>query len=318
MVLIPAGEFTMGASPGDLDARPDEKPAHRAAVSAFWIDRTEVTNAQFARFIAATNYITTAERLVEWDTLKQQLPPGTPKPPDDQLQPGALVFHAPDVAPGTHVPLGNPSLWWRWTPGANWRHPEGPASSIEGKERHPVVQVSFEDAQAFATWAHKRLPTEAEWERAARANLEGTIFPWNSAFEQSPPTGFRANLWQGDFPLHNDASDRWGDAGPGGDGFITTAPVGSFPPNPFGLYDMAGNVWEWCQDKYEPYAERSYTDTEPEPLHNLNPATADRVMRGGSYLCSEQYCTGYRVSARMKTSPDTALMHLGFGCAADK
>ena len=276
MVLIPAGEFTMGSEAAD--ARPNEGPVRRVRTDAFLIDRTEVTNAQFAEFVAATGYVTVAERPVDWELLKQQVPPGTPKPPDEMLQPGALVF----TPPAGPVPLDDPSGWWSWTPGACWRHPEGPASDISTRMDHPVVQVAFDDACAYAAWAGKRLPTEVEWERAARGGLEGTRFVWGDG----PLDATRCNVWQGDFPHRNSAED----------GFVRTAPVGTYPPNGFGLVDMAGNVWEWCSDEFAP---------------------GERVHRGGSYLCNPAYCSSYRPSARMGCTPDTALGHLGFRCARD-
>ena len=276
MVLVPAGEFLMGSN--DADARPNESPARRVTVGAFFMDRTEVTNAQFAEFVAATGYMTVAERPVDWDVLRRQVPPGTPKPADEMLQPGALVF----APPGTPVPIDDPSGWWSWTVGACWRHPEGPGSDISGRMDHPVVHVAFDDAVAYATWAGKRLPTEAEWERAARGGLEGKRFVWgDGALDPS-----RCNVWQGDFPWRNTAED----------GFVRTAPVGTYAPNGFGLVDMAGNVWEWCSDKFAP---------------------GERVHRGGSYLCNPSYCSSYRPSARMGCTPDTALGHLGFRCVRD-
>lgn len=310
MVWIPAGEFTMGSDAPD--ARPDEHPAHRVRMKGFWIDRHEVTNDEFAAFVAATKYVTVAERPVDWELLKQQVPPGTPKPPDEMLQPGSLVFTPTTEA----VPTNDASQWWRWVSGANWRHPEGPGSSIEGKGNHPVVQVAFEDAQAYAAWAGKRLPTEAEWEYAARGGLDGATFVWgNDALDAT-----RCNVWQGEFPYRNTRED----------GFVTTAPVGSFPANGYGLVDMAGNVWEWCSDQYSPsaYADRvlaaggsreiacpSGPSTTRDPRNPYS--TESRVHRGGSFLCNPSYCSSYRPSARMACTADSSLQHLGFRCVKD-
>ncbi|MFM8699310.1 MAG: SUMF1/EgtB/PvdO family nonheme iron enzyme, partial [Phycisphaerales bacterium] len=239
MAWIPGGEFSMGST--DPLARPDEQPVHRVRVNPFWMDETEVTNAQFAAFVAATGYRTVAERPIDWEELKKQVPPGTPKPDGAMLQPGSLVF----TPPTSPVALGDASAWWRWLPGTCWKHPDGPGSSIAGRERMPVVHVSFEDAQAYAAWAGKRLPTEAEWEFAARGGLEGTPFAWGA----QPLDATRCNVWQGHFPDTNTAAD----------GFAGAAPVGSFPANGYGLFDMAGNVWEWCSDRYRPdtYAQRA-------------------------------------------------------------
>jgi sulfatase modifying factor 1 len=307
MVWIPGGEFLMGST--DHLARVDESPVHSVRVDGFWMDTTEVTIAQFARFVAATGYKTVAERPVDWEAMKLQLPPGTPKPPDEQLRPGSLVF----VPPAGPVDLRFVEQWWRWTNGADWRHPEGPASSIAGREQHPVVHVAFEDALAYAKWAGKRLPTEAEWECAARGGLRGKVNVWGD--EGVDPN--RCNYFQGHFPDHNTSED----------GFATAAPVKSFPPNAFGLYDMAGNVWEWCADLYH---ERAYrmevgsTDTPRVAENPSGPATCFdsrrpdektlRVIRGGSFLCNDSYCASYRPSARMATSPDTSLRHVGFRC----
>ena len=310
MVWIPSGEFTMGSDAPD--ARPDERPAHRVRMKGFWIDRHEVTNDEFAAFVAATKYVTVAERPVDWEILKQQVPPGTPKPPDDMLQPGSLVFTPTTEA----VPTDDASQWWRWVSGADWRHPEGPGSSIEGKGNHPVVQVAFEDAQAYAAWAGKRLPTEAEWEYAARGGLDGAPFVWGN----EPLDATRCNVWQGEFPYRNTRED----------GFVLTAPVGSYAPNGYGLVDMAGNVWEWCSDQYAPgeYAERvrasggtgvvtcpSGPGTTRDPR---NPYSSEsRVHRGGSFLCNPSYCSSYRPSARMACTADSSLQHLGFRCVKD-
>jgi formylglycine-generating enzyme required for sulfatase activity len=236
----------------DSQADPAERPAHRVRVSGFWIDRTEVTNAAFSQFVNATGYLTTAERPVDWNQLKTQVPPGTPKPSDEQLAPGSLVFTPPDHP----VPLDDFTNWWRWVPGANWKHPEGPGSSIEGKDVHPVVQVSWYDAVAYARWAGKRLPTEAEWEFASRGGLEGKKYAWGDEFQPAGKT--LANTWQGHFPETNTDED----------GFPRTSPVKSFPANGFGLYDMMGNVWEWCSDWYRPDTYR--LDSSPLPVQNAS------------------------------------------------
>ncbi len=302
MVWIPGGEFAMGASGGH--ALPDEHPSHTVRVSGFWMDATEVTNAQFRAFVEETGYVTTAERPATRAELG--LPPDAELPPE-ALLPGSLVLNPP--APG-HDPRG-PLEWWRWEVGANWRHPGGPDTTIDGLDDHPVVHVSWDDAVAYATWAGKRLPTEAEWELAARGGLAGEPWIWGS--EKLPGDAWLANVWQGTFPAANRVED----------GFEGSAPVGSFPPNGYGLYDMGGNVWEWCADWYRPdtYARRAAgggvavdprgPDTSFDPQE---PHMAKRVTRGGSFLCSDNYCVGYRPSARMKTSPDTGLMHTGFRC----
>ena len=232
MVWIPEGTFLMGTN--EKESFPNERPAHFVQVEGFWIDEYDVTNTEFAKFVEATGYVTTAERLVKWEDLKKELPPGTPKPDDGALAPGSLVF-TPTSGP---VPLNDLSAWWRWMNGANWRHPEGPESSIQGRENHPVVQVSWYDAVAYARWAGKRLPTEAEWEFAARGSLESKRYVWGDDFK--PGGKYTANTWQGIFPVRDS----------GEDGFVGTSPVGSFPANGYGLYDMAGNVWQWCSDWY--------------------------------------------------------------------
>lgn len=311
MVWIPGGEFLMGST--DPLARPDESPVHRVRVDGFWMDATEVTNAKFAEFIAATGYRTIAERPVDWEEMKKQVAEGTPKPDESMLQPGSLVFTPPDHP----VDLAGYEQWWTWTLGADWRHPEGPGSTIEGREQHPVVHIAYVDAVAYATWAGKRLPTEAEWEFAARGGLDGKINVWGD----DPVDGSRCNIWQGHFPDRNTAED----------GFVRSAPVRSFQPNGYGLYDMAGNVWEWCSDLYRPdtYARRLIevgkdgVAVNPQgPAKSLdlrNPhAPESRVHRGGSFLCNDSYCASYRPSARMACPPDTGLHHLGFRCVLDR
>jgi formylglycine-generating enzyme required for sulfatase activity len=301
MVLVPGGEFAMGSEAPQ--ARADERPVHRVRVRPFWMDATEVTNAEFLAFVEATGYRTVAERPVDWNAMRAQLPPDTPPPPPDRLQPGSLVF----TPPAGPVSLEDPAAWWRWTPGACWRHPEGPGTSIEGRMDHPVVHIAWEDAQAYARWAGKRLPTEAEWECAARGGLQQATFVWG----EQPPDASRCNIWQGDFPVRNEARD----------GFVGTAPVGSFAPNAYGLFDMAGNVWEWCADAYRPdtYAIESRQGlVRVDPRVDGAPGSDERrVLRGGSFLCSDSYCTGYRPSARMSSSPDTSLGHTGFRCVRD-
>lgn len=305
MVWIPGGEFRMGSV--DPLARPDEAPVHRVRVDGFWIDATEVTNDQFAAFVKATGYVTVAERPVDWEELRKQVPEGTPKPPDHMLLPGSLVF----TPPKHPVDLRAYDTWWTWTTGANWRHPEGPSSGIEGKGDEPVVHIAYDDALAYCAWAGKALPTEAQWEFAARGGLDGKVNAWGD--EPIDPT--HCNTWQGHFPDVNTAQD----------GFARAAPVKSFPPNGYGLYDMAGNVWEWCADMYRPdaYARQvlaagkgAVIENPAGPSSSLDPrnphAPVSRVHRGGSFLCNDSYCASYRPSARMASPPDTAMQHLGF------
>ena len=293
MVWIPGGAFWMGSTNGSQD----EQPAHRVAVNGFWMDKTEVTNEQFEKFVRATGYLTLAERKPD--------PKDVPGASLEMLVPGSVVFNPP---PG-EVSLENHYIWWKWTPGANWRHPAGPTSDLQGLGKHPVVHVCWHDALAYARWAGKRLPTEAEWEYASRGGLDRKRYVWGD--EQTPNGKWAANIWQGRFPNENTRAD----------GFRGTAPVASFPPNGYGLYDMAGNVWEWCSDWYRPdyYAESPTQNPKgpPASFDPTEPGIPKKVLRGGSYLCSDVYCTGYRPSARMKSSPDTGLSHTGFRCVMD-
>jgi formylglycine-generating enzyme required for sulfatase activity len=286
-----------------------EKPAIDVMVDGFFMDATEVTNAQFADFVKATGYVSVAEKGIDWEELKKQVPAGTVKPHDSILQPGSLTFKKSKSS----VPnLYDFSQWWNWTIGANWKHPNGPESNIKGKENYPVVQVSYEDALAYCNWANRRLPTEAEWELASRAGSYGTIYNWG---DDVSVLAKKANTWEGEFPVANTKAD----------GFELRAPVKSYPPNAYGLYDMAGNVWEWTSDWYNT---NYYKETKAKNMVLVNPAGAEspftpnnqlareRVIKGGSFLCSESYCASYRVSARMGSSMDSSLEHTGFRTVA--
>ena len=306
MVWIAGGEFTMGSDlPG---TKRDEQPTHRVRIDGFWIDPQNVTNAEFRKFAEATGYKTTAERRVDWEELKKQVPPGTPRPPDEMLQPGSLVF----TPPATAVDLRDMNAWWQWVPGASWRHPEGPGSDISGRDDHPVVHVSWDDAAAYAKWAGKRLPTEAEWEFAARGGLDGKRFAWGDDF--MPGGKYAANTWTGRFPQTNTKED----------GFEHTSPVRAFPPNGFGLHDMGGNVWNWVADLYRADAHalmaREPSCHNPQgPTSSWNPGhpgqAKQHVTKGGSFLCHIDYCESYRPSARRGTPSDTGMSHIGFRCA---
>lgn len=308
MVWVPGGEFIMGTD--EPDAYPHERPAHPVKVSGFWMDATEVTNAQFSAFVDATGYVTVAERAPSWEELRQSLPPGTPAPPDSLLVPGSLVFRKPRHH---QLKTNDPSQWWVWMPGANWRHPEGPGSGLENRWDHPVVHVNFEDARAYCVWAGKRLPTEAEWEFASRGGTEKTRYAWGDNFRREGV--FMANTFQGAFPINNLAAD----------GYENTAPVKSYPPNAYGLYDMIGNVWEWTSDYfnagyYEHLAARGLVTDPKGPDASLDPNepyAVKRVTKGGSFLCADNFCVNYRPSARQASSVETGSAHIGFRAVWD-
>lgn len=308
MVWIEGGTFAMGAD--NEQGRKDEYPKHAVKVNSFYMDATEVTNEQFAAFVNATGYITTAEKDVNWEEVKKQLPEGTATPADSMLKAACLVF----VQTSSEVNLRDYSQWWEWKHGANWKHPKGPESNIVGKEKFPVVHISWDDAMAYCKWAGKRLPTEAEWEYASRGGLKNNIYTWGNAnIDSGNP---KCNYWQGIFPFKNDIKD----------GFAGAAPVKSFAANNYGLFDMSGNVWEWTadlyhHDYYSEFENIKIADNPKGPSTSYDPDepwVPKRVMRGGSFLCNESYCSGYRVAARMKTSADSGMEHLGFRCVADK
>ncbi|SOD80363.1 formylglycine-generating enzyme family protein [Spirosoma fluviale] len=293
MVLLPGGTFLMGA-----DEFPDARPVHSVTVKAFWMDTHEVTNAEFTRFVAATGYKTVAERPLN--------PADYPGVPPEQLVPGSAVF----TPPVQKVSLANPLQWWEYVKGASWNHPNGPKSSIKGHENEPVIHVSYEDAVAYAKWAGKRLPTEAEWEFAAQGGKGNRTYYWG---EELKPSGkWIANIYQGDFPSKNTTED----------GFAGVAPVKSFSANPYGLYDMDGNVWEWCQDFYRPDYYMKSPKMDPQgPSDSYDPeepGAVKRVQRGGSFLCSDQYCVRYKAGSRGKGEVSSGSNNLGFRCVRDK
>lgn len=304
MVWIPGGKFMQGAVKDDSMAMDNEKPTHPVLVDGFFMDQTEVTNDQFKKFVDATGYVTVAEREIDWEEMKEQMLPGTSKPPDSLLQPGSLVFKTP----GKKVTnLYDFSQWWEWKIGANWKHPQGPESCIEGKEGFPVVHVTYEDAAAYAEWAGRSLPTEAQWEYAARAGKEDKLFFWGN---DASKLNEMANTWNGKFPTENLSAD----------GYEGAAPVKTFPANDFGLYDMAGNVWEFTNDWYNVnyYEESKEQGLQTNPggakraYNPHNPQVSEKVIKGGSFLCHLSYCASFRVSARMQNSLDSSHEHLGF------
>ncbi len=308
MKWIPGGIATMGTN--DPKSQANERPAHKVELEGFWIDQNLVTNAEFQKFVHETGYVTTAEKKPDWEDLKKQLPPNVQKPDDSLLVAGSLVF----TPPSNPVSLSDLSAWWTWTPGANWQHPEGPMSDIKGREDHPVVHVSWEDANAYAKWAGKRLATEAEWEYAARGGLVDKRFSWGDEFK--PNGKFMANTFQGEFPHHAVAED----------GYKGTSPIMSYPANGYGLFDMAGNVWEWTNDWYhatihQEHAKTAICHDSSGPAHGFDPHdpyAQKRVIKGGSFLCNESYCESYRPSARRGQTPDTGTSHIGFRLVKSK
>jgi formylglycine-generating enzyme len=305
MVWIPGGEFSMGAidppvsDEVGMQGAADARPIHRVYVDGFWMDKTDVTNEEFARFVKATGYVTIAERT----PAAKDFPGAAP----EDLVAGGAVFSPPAQA----VPLNDPYEWWSYVKGANWRHPEGPSSNLKGREKYPVVQVAYADAVAYAKWAGKRLPTEAEWEFAARGGLSGKRYPWGDEFR--PQGKWMANTHQGHFP----------DTDTGADGYVGIAPVAEFPPNGYGLYDMAGNVWQWTSDWYRPdYYQQlakaagvARNPKGPDAAYDpAEPGEKKRVHRGGSFLCTDQYCSRYVVGTRGKGEVTTGTNHLGFRC----
>ena len=298
MSWIPGGTFLMGSN----DHYPEEAPAHHVTVEGFWMDKTPVTNEQFSRFVEATGYLTVAERPLN--------PEDYPGAKPETLVPGSIVFKKPPH----RVDLRNHFNWWTYAPGASWRRPLGPGSSLKkGMARHPVVHIAFEDAEAYARWSGKELPTEADWEFAARGGLDGAVYTWGNEF--APNGKMMANTWQGEFPVVNLLTD----------GYERTSPVGSFPPNGYGLYDMAGNVWEWTTDWYQEHGRvansccASFNPKGGEPEASIDLRTPEiriprKVLKGGSYLCAPNYCLRYRPAARIAQQIDSGTCHQGFRC----
>lgn len=302
MRWIPGGTFLMGS---DNPKFPDEFPAHKVTLDGFWMDETELTNRQFEEFVKATSYVTVAEKAPDRNEVASQAGVNPADIPAENLVPGAICFNSkfdPASLRKDH-PLW-PYQVWTYIKGASWRHPEGPDSSLDDRMDHPVVHVAWDDAIAYCRWAGKRLPTEAEWEYAARGGLKASEYPWGNDLQ--PAGKWASNIWQGEFPLENRADD----------GFRESSPVKTFPPNAFGLYDLSGNVWEWCGDWYRPDYYRSSPDRNPvgpvSSVDPLEPTIPKRVQRGGSFMCSDNYCIGYRVAARMKGDLTTGTFHCGF------
>jgi formylglycine-generating enzyme required for sulfatase activity len=310
MVWIPGGSFYQGALDNDTLALLHEKPRHLVHIDGFYMDISPVTNKEFRDFVKETGYITTAERDVNWGELARQLPPGTDKPHDSLLKAGSLIFSK------TKKPItdfSDFSQWWKWKIGANWKKPRGD-NDISGKDNYPVVHISYEDALSYCKWADKRLPTEAEWEYAARANRDDAIYYWGNDHDSLK---YKANTWEGQFPFENSKID----------GYENLAPIKSFPANDFGLYGMSGNVWEWTSDWYnvnyykDLLEDKAACHNPKGATHAFNPNNIyaqEKVIKGGSFLCNINYCISYRISAKMSSTPDTSLEHLGFRAVAAK
>jgi len=310
MVWIPGGSFYQGALVNDTLALLHEKPRHLVHIDGFYMDISPVTNKEFKNFVKETGYITTAERDVNWGELARQLPPGTDKPHDSLLKAGSLIFSK------TKKPItdfSDFSQWWKWKIGANWKKPRGD-NDISGKDNYPVVHISYEDALSYCKWADKRLPTEAEWEYAARANRDDAIYYWGNDHDSLK---YKANTWEGQFPFENSKID----------GYENLAPIKSFPANDFGLYGMSGNVWEWTSDWYnvnyykDLLEDKAACHNPKGATHAFNPNNIyaqEKVIKGGSFLCNINYCISYRISAKMSSTPDTSLEHLGFRTVAAK
>jgi sulfatase modifying factor 1 len=305
MVFIEGGEFLMGAD-NEMAMR-DEYPQHLVKVNSFWMDESEVTVADFKKFVDATGYLTTAERAIDWDDLKQYLPLDTPKPHDSLLAPSSLVFN--EIKTDN---LNDFSQWWSLEKNVNWKRPHGKDIDINLILKHPVTHVSWDDAVAYCKWIGKRLPTEAEFEFALRAGKSNTLYTWgNEGIDEGK---IKLNIWQGDFPSKNTVDDE----------YYYTSPVKSFEKNSYGLHDISGNVWEWCSDWYhsEYYSmiSNQIADNPKGPNKSYDPSdpySSKKVMRGGSFLCNESYCMGYRNSMRMKNTPDSSSQHVGFRTVLD-
>ncbi|MFK7748589.1 MAG: formylglycine-generating enzyme family protein [Kordia sp.] len=310
MVWVAPKTFLQGAKASDNYAMSREKPAHKVTVDGFFIDATEVTNKQFRAFVEATNYVTVAEREIDWEVMKKELPPNTQKPHDSILQPGSLIFNKHVNAV---VNMQNYGQWWTWKVGANWKRPQGPGSSIEGQDDYPVVHIAYEDALAYCKWANRRLPTEAEWEAAAQGTQTDATFTWGN---DSQLLNKKANTWQGVFPTVNKPID----------GHKYIAPVKSFEPNTIGLFDMSGNVWELTSDlfniNYYKKLDSDKTVINPKGADKAfnpeNPYAKERVIKGGSFLCHASYCASFRISSKMGFSPDSSSDHVGFRTVATK
>jgi len=295
MILIPGGQYMMG-SPDSVNF-PDEYPPHEVTISAFYMDKYEVTNRQFLEFVNSTGYVTTAERIFKYVDVFSG---------DFSSRKGSLIFDASELTYDSSV---QPLDWWKWREDANWRQPYGPESSISDIMHHPVIHVSWYDANAYATWSNKRLPTESEWEWAAKGGKDNVQYPWGNS---EPNRSYhKANLWQGMFPFINDNKD----------GSEWSSKVGAYLPNGYGLHDMAGNVWEWCLDEYDQNAyKKKLYQKQMRNTHfwkryrSENGPNIEKVMRGGSFLCDESICSGYKLTRRMRSTPDTGFIHTGFRC----